>query len=451
MNETSLLLLRASLLLALAWLGALAVRRAGGSAAMRHQVWLAAMAALLLLPLAAWLAPPLDLPILPGGASPPPASSAGTAAAPAFAGSAAVAPPFDLAGLLRAVYLLGLAALLARILFGYALLARLWRRAAPVTEPGWRAELERLARTLRLGRPVGLRAAPGLATPMSWGLRSPRILVPADALSWPAELRRAVLLHELAHVARRDSLSRAAAACICALYWFHPAIWYAARRLRLEQEHACDDLVLAQGAKASFYARSLLEVAAGRGAPPASLCVAMARPSELEQRLRAIIGGGARQRSSRSFALGVAGAALAATLLAAALSPVAAGGAAAARGAGPRAALPALPAPPPPPAMRAPEPGRQLLSGRPAQAPTEMAFQLAPEPPAPPAAPTPPVAPLPPRPPTPPAALGVAPPPAPPVAPTAPIAPTPPTPPVAPAPPVAPVPPTPPIAPTPPV
>ena len=106
---------------------------------------------------------------------------------------------------------------------------------------------------------------------MTWGTLRPRILLPAEAAGWTDERRRIVLLHELAHIARRDSFSRSVAAIICALYWAHPAIWYAARRMRLEQEHACDDLVLSLGAKASLYARNLLDVA-GTFQPRADRC-----------------------------------------------------------------------------------------------------------------------------------------------------------------------------------
>ena len=129
-----------------------------------------------------------------------------------------------------------------------------------------------------------------------------------------------MLLHELAHVSRHDSFSRSAAAMVCALYWFQPVIWYAARRMRLEQEHACDDLVLSLGAAARAYARDLLEVAGAFRPPPlvAGLSVAMARNSELERRLTAIIRRGPRRRSSARFLAGSGAAALLATFLIAA-------------------------------------------------------------------------------------------------------------------------------------
>ena len=89
------------------------------------------------------------------------------------------------------------------------------------------------------------------------------LLVPAEAEAWPDERRRLVLLHELAHVRRWDWLTQLVAHVACAMYWFNPLVWLAARQMRIERERACDDLVLASGAKASDYAQELLALAAG--------------------------------------------------------------------------------------------------------------------------------------------------------------------------------------------
>ena len=127
--------------------------------------------------------------------------------------------------------------------------------------------------------------------------------------------------------------------------------------MRIEQEHACDDLVLTQGAGASAYARGLLEAARAFAAPPflARMSVAMVATSELERRLIGIVRGRPRGRASARFTLGVGAAALIGTAVAASVTPVAADRAPPPL---PPAAAPSPPGVPSPP----PIPARTTLS-----------------------------------------------------------------------------------------
>ncbi|HYR08922.1 MAG TPA: M56 family metallopeptidase, partial [Longimicrobium sp.] len=103
--------------------------------------------------------------------------------------------------------------------------------------------------------------------------------------------RRIVLRHELAHVARADSLAQSLAAVACAGYWFHPLALIAAKRLRTECEGACDDRVVALGTQPWEYASHLLDIARGARemGSPGLLSVGMARRSQLEDRLLAVL------------------------------------------------------------------------------------------------------------------------------------------------------------------
>ena len=315
------LLIRATLLIGGAWAGAAALRALGLSAAARHMAWLLGIAALLALPLLWWLAPTLRLPILPEAA----AASAPSAAPPAAFAPSAFAPPLpgQWAGLLLLAWVLVAAFLLLRIAVARRVLARVWREAERAPDPSWEQLLSALSREMRLPRPVELRIARGPAMPMTWGTLAPRILLPAEARSWSDGRRRLVLLHELAHVARRDSLSRSVASLACALYWFHPGAWFAARRMFMEQEHAADDRVLAAGGSARAYARSLLHLAtpAGDGFRPAH-AAGMAGMYQLERRLVSIIEPARRDRPTAAFLSASALLASLATLVVAAGVPV---------------------------------------------------------------------------------------------------------------------------------
>jgi hypothetical protein len=127
--------------------------------------------------------------------------------------------------------------------------------------------------------------------PVTWGVVYPVVLLPTVAAQWDDEQRIAVLTHELAHVKRFDALTQQLAQLALALLWFHPLVWMAVRRMRLEREHACDDFVLIAGARASRYADELLGLARRLTRPtaPAAATLAMARRSELEGRLLAIL------------------------------------------------------------------------------------------------------------------------------------------------------------------
>ena len=333
------LAVKGTLVLALGFAAALCLRRA--PAAARHLAWCATFAGLLLLPALALWAPPVALPLLPAGAdglsdgaSTAGPSRAGELSAPADPSAPAVparspspgerppaAPPSPAlrwSVLLPAAYLAGAGGLLAYLVAGGLQARRLRRGASKLdAEPGWRSLLASLRAALGIGRPLSLEASDRVAVPLAWGLRRPTVLLPAAAEAWDDSHRRDVLVHELAHVARHDWLAQLGARVVCALYWFHPLAWIAARRLVLEAERACDDRVLAAGADSCDYAERLLRIAgAARAArDPSYAAVAMARRSDLATRIQAILDARVRRGALRR--------APAATLALALLLPVA--------------------------------------------------------------------------------------------------------------------------------
>ena len=296
------------LLLAAAGAGLLLHRAASASA--RHLLWALALAGLLLLPLASPLLPRWSLAVLspaPAQAAAPVAVASPGPAAAIVAGPAAISPPtarveaprggrtasLPAGALLVGVYLFGAGMLLVRLARQQRRLVRLGATASPVTAREWVDALSAGRAELGIRRPVRLVRAGASSMPMTWGALRPVVAVPADAEVWPAERRTAVLLHELAHVARCDALVQAVAAVACALYWFHPGVWLLARQLRRESEAACDDRVLLAGARPRAYAGELLAVARSfSAAATPALAVGMASRSQLESRLRALLDAG---------------------------------------------------------------------------------------------------------------------------------------------------------------
>jgi hypothetical protein len=124
---------------------------------------------------------------------------------------------------------------------------------------------------------------------MTWGIFRPVILLPEEAEFWTRARLEAVLLHELAHIRRRDALTQLLAFVVCAFYWPNPLIWLGAQRLRREAETAADDAVITSGIKPSAYAGELLRIASEFRVRGLSLPLAMAAPSALEARVKSVL------------------------------------------------------------------------------------------------------------------------------------------------------------------
>jgi len=146
------------------------------------------------------------------------------------------------------------------------------------------------------------------------------IVLPGSAIRWSARRLDMVLSHELAHVHRHDNVTGAIAWLTVAIYWFNPLVWLAARKLRAEQERACDDHVLGRGISAPEYAQQLLDISRSVSAQNRlGLESALMRKSQLGERLMAIL-----KSNRRRAPLSIGRTALLSLLMAAAILPLAA-------------------------------------------------------------------------------------------------------------------------------
>lgn len=332
MSAAFRIVVRASVLLGVAAI-AQAVWHARVSAATRHLVWTLAIAGLLLLPILSLALP--DWPVVIRTAAPTTLDVAATTnrvEEPADVGrpSATLTIPGDVApiapiaqpavspswpAVIAGVYAAGVLVMLMVLAMQWRSVRRLALEASNVQDAEWTRLFAACVGRMGVDRPVRLLRSRERSMPMALGIRRPAILIPAIADTWSDDRRRAVILHELAHVARYDCLTQALAFAACALYWFHPAAWWVARRLRIERELACDDRVIAAGTEAREYAGHLLDIAYGFGhfrAP--ALAVSMARPRQLEGRLLAALDA-ARNRSVPAVRVRAAGVAIAVALL----------------------------------------------------------------------------------------------------------------------------------------
>ena len=330
-------LLKATILLSAAWLATVLLRRA--SAAIRYGIWSLVLSGLLVMPLIsvvlpAWKmnvpAPMLDasvpaasLPALeafPASVPAPPMASSSPDAvevnpvdagekplladsptalpsgvsahglASAASDAVAVSPWRSWIAWGLVVWFVGALVLLVRLLVDILYVASITRQARRIPGGPHEPVLKRLTPAMQLRRPVRIRYSSRVSTPMMWGLWWPVVILPETAHTWSQERFRLVLLHELAHVKRWDYLTHLVTQLVWSFYWLNPLVWVAAHRVSLEQERACDDLVLKAGTKASTYAEHLLDLTRSlqRHGGLAST-MAMARGSTLKERIRAIL------------------------------------------------------------------------------------------------------------------------------------------------------------------
>ena len=205
--------------------------------------------------------------------------------------------------LLLGAWCIGTLLLLVRLFFAHWHIRRIARSAMAIDTPTVYPDALRLADQLGINGQVQLLTHECVATPSTAGWSRPIILLPVSFAAWSETRQRAVFTHELAHVARGDSLSQTVASVACALFWFHPGCWIASRLLRVESERAADDCVINAGMTPVDYADHLVAIAAfsSSGARVPAVALGMARASQLELRLRAMLN---VQQSRRVFTRG---------------------------------------------------------------------------------------------------------------------------------------------------
>jgi len=288
---------KTTVIFCVAWIAAKLARRR--SASFRHAIWATALLGVLAMPLLLLVVPEWRSSALinsvvvwaPGRA---PVAFVGGETVPAMVVNAVMSAPTRENWMLFFVlgWMAGFAILAVRMGAGLFGLRRIFRESQTLRDERLESMAKEICAQLRIRRPVALRECTRPeAMPVTWGTLHPMILLPPSAVSWTETRQRSVLMHELAHVARRDWLMQMFGELTRAMHWFHPLAWVAAREQRRESERACDDSVLNSGVDPLEYARQLLDIASTFKSSHGgwSSALAIAKPTNLERRFTAML------------------------------------------------------------------------------------------------------------------------------------------------------------------
>lgn len=281
-----------SIVLFLAWIATQTAKR---HAALRHLIWVSAFTTLLIVPAMSTLVPARFI----LGAEPSLSSQELITFEESLTGPTtteflvAPAEPFNWQPVLTgitALWATGASALILKIMLGVHQ-AQAMRRASKLQqiEPIWPSRSTEVRVSLTRRPPSAL----------TWGIFRPVVILPQDSENWTQEKLTAVMHHELAHVRRFDSLSQILSLILCAVYWFNPLVWLAAKALRADAEIAADDAVVNSGISPSAYAAELLQIATEFGRqrqPLTTIGVSLMKQSQIETRIISIVDPNNRRR-----------------------------------------------------------------------------------------------------------------------------------------------------------
>lgn len=196
--------------------------------------------------------------------------------------------PADVLPWLAPFWLAGVIIFHLRGLAGWMAARRLSSRGVCPAPDIWLERLARLQATLRVAKPVALLETCLGGVPVVVGCLRPAILIPLGMLAgMPAGQIEAILMHELAHIRRRDYLVNLLQTVVEGFLFHHPAIWWISSVMRAERENCCDDLVVAASGNAPEYAAALTALEYNRRA--ASEAALAATGGHLMKRIRRLL------------------------------------------------------------------------------------------------------------------------------------------------------------------
>jgi TonB family protein len=194
------------------------------------------------------------------------------------------------------LWLAGVAALSLRALGGWYLVQSLGRRDTLAVPADLLERCHALQRRLAVAWPVRFLLSRRIDVPMVIGWLRPVVLIPVSAITGlaPNQLD-ALILHELAHIRRLDTVTNILLIAVETLLFYHPAVWWVSRRVRIEREHCCDDFAVAACGDAAMYVEALTSLETWKASPALA-----ANGGSLKDRVARLLGASAE---SPSFSL----------------------------------------------------------------------------------------------------------------------------------------------------
>jgi beta-lactamase regulating signal transducer with metallopeptidase domain len=193
--------------------------------------------------------------------------------------------------LLILVWCSGVVFLLVRLVVGRIGLHSIVTHSVPMRDERILSLLRELSCKLEVRKNTIILTSERCPAPFTFKIVNPAIVLPNTLHTRPEALLRTVLLHELAHIKRRDQLTRKMAWFVCCLFWCIPPTWYVYRWLLMAEEKACDALVVQQGVVSTDYAEHLMTITQITGGRMMRLGMqhAIVHKSTLEERIRGIL------------------------------------------------------------------------------------------------------------------------------------------------------------------
>lgn len=193
--------------------------------------------------------------------------------------------------ILQFLWLTGVIILFFKHIFTHLLIYRVKKKSSVLDNSSWISIFSDIKNSYKILRPVKLLINDEVKSPMTWGVKAPKIVIPTEMLSCTEEKKRYALIHEFAHIKRMDLAIQLIAGLVCMIQWFNPLVWIAYKKMTAECEYACDDHVLKKCNNPSQYATLLLEVAESsiKWSYRSFSAITMAKNNKLEERIISIL------------------------------------------------------------------------------------------------------------------------------------------------------------------